>query len=150
MTLYQKRIELGIAREQARKDLPLCLYTEAYWKIDLRNLLHFLGLRMEAHAQREIREYATIIGEKVVKPLFPLTWEAFEDFHLYAMTLSRPEQQLIRELTARPSLPVSKEAAIESLPEEWRLLPRCRERDEALSKLDCLGLVEENDRNTGV
>ena len=53
--LYTERIELGIAREQARKDLPLSTYTEAYWKIDLHNLLHFLALRMDSHAQEEIR-----------------------------------------------------------------------------------------------
>ena len=56
--VYNERIEAGLAREQARKDLPLSTYTEAYWKIDLHNLLHFLALRMEAHAQFEIRSYA--------------------------------------------------------------------------------------------
>lgn len=94
--VYKHRIGCGIAREQARKDLPLSTYTEAYWKIDLHNLLHFLGLRMDSHAQQEIREYAKIIGEQIVKPLFPLTWEAFEDFRLGAMSLSRIEIQLIR------------------------------------------------------
>ncbi|HUG19282.1 MAG TPA: FAD-dependent thymidylate synthase, partial [Planctomycetaceae bacterium] len=68
--LYQDRIDSGVAREQARKDLPLCTYTEAYWKIDLHNLLHFLSLRMDSHAQQEIRDYATSIGENIVKPLF--------------------------------------------------------------------------------
>lgn len=53
---YNRRIELGVAREQARKDLPLSTYTEAYWKVDLHNLLHFLALRMDSHAQLEIRE----------------------------------------------------------------------------------------------
>ena len=56
---YQERLDRGVAREQARKDLPLSTYTEAYWKIDLHNLLHFLALRMDAHAQQEIRDYAT-------------------------------------------------------------------------------------------
>ena len=55
--LYEQRIEQGVAREQARKDLPLATYTEAYWKIDLHNLLHFLALRMDPHAQLEIRDY---------------------------------------------------------------------------------------------
>ena len=62
--LYERRVELGVAREQARKDLPLSTYTQAYWKCDLHNLFHFLALRMEEHAQLEIRQYATIIGEK--------------------------------------------------------------------------------------
>src|SRR5579863_6634590 len=65
--IYQERLERGVAREQARKDLPLSTYTEAYWKIDLHNLLHFLALRMDAHAQQEIRDYSATIGEKIVK-----------------------------------------------------------------------------------
>src|SRR6266404_3140035 len=59
--IYETRLKAGVAREQARKDLPLSTYTEAYWKIDLHNLLHFLALRMDAHAQQEIRDYASTI-----------------------------------------------------------------------------------------
>ena len=59
----------GGSREQARKDLPLATYTEAYWKIDLHNLLHFLELRMDAHAQWEIRQYAETMGREIVAPL---------------------------------------------------------------------------------
>lgn len=55
--VYEKRLSAGVAREQARKDLPLSTYTEAFWKIDLHNLLHFLSLRMDDHAQLEIRSY---------------------------------------------------------------------------------------------
>ena len=62
--VYEERLEAGIAREQARKDLPLSTYTEAYWKIDLHNLLHFLALRMDSHAQLEIRRYAETIGQR--------------------------------------------------------------------------------------
>lgn len=98
--LYEERLEFGVAREQARKDLPLSLYTLAYWKIDLHNLLHFLALRMDSHAQQEIRAYATIIGEQIVKPLFPLVWEAFVDFRLEAMSLSRLEIEAIRKALA--------------------------------------------------
>ena len=87
--VYNSRIAKGIAREQARKDLPLSTYTEAYWKIDLHNLLHFLALRMEAHAQREIRDYATTIGRDIVRHWVPLTWEAFEDYRFNATTLSK-------------------------------------------------------------
>src|SRR4051812_15396175 len=57
-SVYNERLAVGVAREQARKDLPLSTYTEAYWKIDLHNLLHFLELRMASHAQAEIRDYA--------------------------------------------------------------------------------------------
>jgi len=92
--IYQQRIDLGIAREQARKDLPLCTYTEAYWKMDLRNLLHFLKLRLDSHAQLEIRLYAQAIAS-IVKELFPLTFEAFEDYILNAVTFSRQEMELL-------------------------------------------------------
>ncbi|RPJ66931.1 MAG: hypothetical protein EHM24_20875, partial [Acidobacteria bacterium] len=73
-------LEAGIAREQARKDLPLSTYTEAYWKIDLHNLLHFLDLRLDVLAQEEIRSYARIIGEDIVRRWVPLAWEAFLDY----------------------------------------------------------------------
>ena len=85
---------MGVAREQARKDLPLSTYTEAYWKIDLHNLLHFLKLRMDAHAQLEIRNYANAIGD-IVKVWCPLVWEAFCDYQLNSITLSRVESLFI-------------------------------------------------------
>ncbi len=85
----------GVAREQARKDLPLCTYTEAYWKMDLHNLLHFLALRMDSHAQKEIRDYATVIGREIVARWVPLTWEAFEDYRLDARFYSRIEHDIL-------------------------------------------------------
>jgi len=96
-SLYKQRLKCGVAREQARKDLPLSTYTEAYWKCDLHNLMHFLSLRMDEHAQKEIRAYADIIGREIVAKWVPLTWLAFEDYRLGAMTLSRVE---IEELKA--------------------------------------------------
>lgn len=95
--IYENRLDSGVAKEQARKDLPLSTYTEAYWKCDLHNLLHFLALRMDAHAQQEIREYANIIGNKIVAKLFPVTWEAFQDYRLNAMYLSGPEVQALKD-----------------------------------------------------
>lgn len=86
--IYQQRLKQGVAREQARKDLPLSTYTLAMWKIDLHNLLHYLKLRMHPHAQLEIRSYATIIGEEIVAKWCPLVWEAFRDYVLDATTLS--------------------------------------------------------------
>jgi len=74
---YESRLKKGVAREQARKDLPLSTYTEAYWKIDLHNLFHFLRLRMDDHAQLEIRSYANIIGNEIVSRWCPIAWEAF-------------------------------------------------------------------------
>lgn len=92
--VYNARLRFGVAREQARKDLPLSTYTEAYWKIDLHNLLHFLGLRMDSHAQLEIREYANAIYD-IVKQLYPNVAEAFEDYRLNAVTLTGPELRLL-------------------------------------------------------
>jgi thymidylate synthase (FAD) len=79
--VYQERLKCGVAREQARKDLPLSVYTEAYWKIDLRNLLHFLELRMHPHAQYEIRQYANVIGNEIVANWVPMCWEAFQKYN---------------------------------------------------------------------
>lgn len=76
--IYKERIRMGVAKEQARKDLPLSTYTEAYWKIDLHNLFHFLQLRADEHAQEEIREYAYAIGA-IVQRLFPISFEAWRE-----------------------------------------------------------------------
>ena len=96
--VYQERLINGVAREQARKDLPLSTYTEAYWKIDLHNLLHFLALRMDQHAQVEIREYANIIGNEIVQKWCPLTWDAFVDYRLKANALSRVEWEILEAI----------------------------------------------------
>ncbi|MCU0453204.1 MAG: FAD-dependent thymidylate synthase [Bacteroidetes bacterium] len=99
--VYAERLDLGVAREQARKDLPLSTYTEAYWKVDLHNLLHFLWLRMDPHAQAEIREYANVIGHEIVARWVPMAWEAFKDYRLGALAVSRLEVELIRLLASR-------------------------------------------------
>jgi thymidylate synthase (FAD) len=98
--VYNERLSSGVAREQARKDLPLATYTEAYWKIDLHNLLHFLELRMDRHAQLEIRLYANVIGKEIVARWVPLAWEAFQDYRLSAMSFSRIDQDLLRFIVA--------------------------------------------------
>ena len=98
--VYQQRLEAGVAREQARKELPLSTYTEAYWKIDLHNLLHFLQVRMESHAQEEIRQYAGDDRPQIVQPLYPLVWEAFVDYFQEAMLLTRLDQEVIARLAA--------------------------------------------------
>lgn len=97
---YNRRLELGVAREQARKDLPLSTYTEAYWKIDLQNLLRFLELRMDSKAQYEIRTYAETIGNEIVKRWCPLAWEAFMDYRMNSFSLSEQDQQLISAISA--------------------------------------------------
>jgi thymidylate synthase (FAD) len=93
--IYDVRLETGVAREQARKDLPLSTYTEAYWKMDLHNLLHFLSLRMDDHSQWEIRQYAKVIGEGIVAKWCPHTWEAFLDYRMDSLALTRLEIEII-------------------------------------------------------
>ena len=96
--VYDHRLELGVAREQARKDLPLATYTEAYWKTNLHNLLHFLALRMDDHAQYEIREYARTIGEEIVAKWCPVAWEAFIDYRINTVVFSEAELAIIEAL----------------------------------------------------
>lgn len=92
--VYQELLAAGVTREQARKELPLCTYTDCFWKIDLHNLLHFLQLRLDAHAQYEIRQYAGVIAE-IVSVWVPMVWEAFVDYRLEAVALSRLEQKAL-------------------------------------------------------
>lgn len=94
---YSEMIESGIAKELARICLPLNLYTEWYWQIDLKNLLHFLRLRMDKHAQYEIREYANTMAE-IVKKVCPYTWESFEEHTLHSVKLSRSESLLLKDV----------------------------------------------------
>ncbi len=93
---YLWYLEQGTARELARINLPLSSYTEWYWKIDLHNLLHFLRLRLDWHAQFEIRLYAEKLAE-IVKAVTPLAYEAFEDYQLNGVAFSRQELQILRD-----------------------------------------------------
>lgn len=144
--VYQERLELGVAREQARKDLPLSTYTEAYWKIDLHNLFHFLALRMHDHAQHEIRSYAHLIGFQVVARWCPLAWEAFCDYRLHATGWSRIETDILARLVVgdvQGSIEVAREAGwLRAQRGETgnSRLARNRERAEAEGKLRGLGL----------
>jgi thymidylate synthase (FAD) len=87
----------GIARELARMNLTLNTYTQWYWKIDLNNLLHFLALRADDHAQYEIRVYADAMLD-IVKKWVPLTYEAFEDYRIGGTELSAKEVNLMKKL----------------------------------------------------
>lgn len=139
--VYENRIRRGAAREQARKDLPLSTYTEAYWKTDLHNLFRFLGLRMESSAQYEIVQYATAIGEKIVSQLFPHCWEAFLDYQFGSIRLSRLDQGVIQRLAQAGTLPAADEQFLAAQDPAWQGLDRCRERDECCEKLRKLGIV---------
>jgi thymidylate synthase (FAD) len=87
----------GLARELARMVLPTNYFTQWYWKVDLHNLLHFLSLRADPHAQYEIRAYADVLCDIVAKWV-PATWEAFEDYQLTKATFSGPALGVLREL----------------------------------------------------
>ena len=96
---YERFTEAGVARETARIALPVSVYTEWYWKIDLHNLLHFLSLRMDSHAQQEIQDYANAMYA-LIEPIVPVTCEAFRDYRLDAMHLTGLEVEAMR--TGRP------------------------------------------------
>lgn len=91
---YDQAMQADISREQARLFLTLSHYTEWYWKINLHNLFHFLKLRLDSHAQYEIRVYAEAIAWET-KNLFPMAYEAFEDYVLNARTFSKFELQAL-------------------------------------------------------
>ncbi|MBI4607116.1 MAG: FAD-dependent thymidylate synthase [Planctomycetes bacterium] len=138
---YEERLRAGVAREQARKDLPLSTYTEAYWKIDLHNLLHFLALRMDDHAQEEIRAYACLIGNEIVRRWMPIAWEAFQDYRMQALELSRLEVDVIAAIGRGDSRAATDLArGFGWLEEGPKGLKPNRERQELEEKLDRLSL----------
>ena len=94
--IYSELNEAGVARELARSILPVNLYTEWYWKNDLHNLLHFVGLRSDSHAQYEIRVFSDAMAESV-KAVAPFAWEAYQDYVVKGMRFSRIEQSLLEK-----------------------------------------------------
>ena len=94
-TFYDKLIEKGVAREEARIGLPLTLMSEFYWVINLHNLYHFLSLRMDVHSQQEIRDYADVIF-KIISPICPISSEAFLNYNLNSITLTALEIDAIK------------------------------------------------------
>lgn len=107
---YDRLLTLNnVSKEISRIVLPLSAYTELYWKCDLHNFFHFCKLRMDAHAQYEIRVMANAMFESV-EPFFPLATSAFRDYILKTKTLSSAEQQLLASMLASPSLPSSQDA----------------------------------------
>ncbi len=93
----------GLARELARTTLPLNYYTQWYWKIDLHNLMHFLRLRADSHAQYEIQIYAEKMVE-ILKKWVPLTYEAFEDYRSDSFQLSKEASRLIKDKLAKKKI----------------------------------------------
>lgn len=91
---YNEMLEENIARELARINLPLSLYTQWYWQIDLHNLFHFLKLRMDPHAQWEIRQYAEVMAEMTAK-VAPMAYDAFETHLLNSVKFSGIEMKAL-------------------------------------------------------
>ena len=106
---YEELLRDDIARELARINLPLSVYTQWYWQIDLHNLFHFLRLRLDRHAQYEIRQYAEVMVQ-MAKAVAPVAFEAFEEHILYAARLSKSFKERLQELL-RPLAASSPEAA---------------------------------------
>lgn len=121
---------LGVSRELARAALPVSIYTQWVWKIDLHNLFHFLALRLHPHAQAEIRVFAEAMAE-FVKSWVPLAWEAFEDYRLHAETFSRQERQVLASALGRAAYDCLEEEALEAF-------DNTRERKEFLAKINRL------------
>lgn len=96
---YQELLARGVSREIARTVLPVNFYTEWYWKIDLKNLLDFLALRCDSHAQYEIRVFADAMLE-IIRPIVPITIQAWEDYHPMrgGIMLSKVEQEALKKI----------------------------------------------------
>ena len=101
---YEQFLQDNVARELARIVLPLSLYSEFYWQMNLHNLLHFLRLRMDPHAQKEIRDYANRVAE-CVRAVAPIAWEAFEEYKLHGASFSSTELDLLRRLLLGEPMP---------------------------------------------
>jgi len=138
--VYEERLAKGIAREQARKDLPLSTYTEAYWKIDLHNLFHFLYLRMDSHAQYEIRRYAEVIGNEIVAKWCPIAWEAFLDYRVNSSHLTRLEMELLLAVTQGESVKAVELAKSFGWIKEDGSMKKNREREELEEKFGKMGI----------
>ena len=123
---YAGLLDKGVSRELARIGLPVNVYTEWYWKCDLHNVLRFLSLRMDDHAQEEIRAYARAMHD-LIAPIVPLTIEAWRDYEFEGLRLSRPEIEAIRSLAS---------GGAGELPGDNQ-----RERDEWAAKRGRLGLT---------
>jgi thymidylate synthase (FAD) len=123
---YEQCLEQNMRRELARINLPLSLYTEWYWKIDLHNLFHFLRLRLDPHAQYEIRVFAEAMAA-MVKERLPMSWRAFEDYQLHGASFSRIELAALKKMLDGKDVDLEQE------------IPNKRERTEFEAKLTGLG-----------
>lgn len=104
----------SVARELARVNLPLSLYTEWYWECDLHNIFHFLRLRLDGHAQKEIRVYGEAMAQ-CVRAVAPICWAAFEEHQLNAVSFSGTEILLLREMLEHPQIQGRQDVLVERL-----------------------------------
>ncbi|HJY64567.1 MAG TPA: FAD-dependent thymidylate synthase, partial [Ignavibacteria bacterium] len=123
-----------------RKDLPLSTYTEAYWKIDLHNLFHFLYLRMDSHAQYEIRRYAEAIGNEIVAKWCPIAWEAFLDYRVNSSHLTRLEMEVLLAVTQNDNAKAVELAKKFGWIKEDGSMKKNREREELEEKFGKMGI----------
>jgi thymidylate synthase (FAD) len=113
---YVQALQAGIAKETARIDLPLSTYTYLYWKCDLRNLLHLIGLRSDPHAQWEIRQYSDALAG-IVQRLCPIAFEAFLDYQMNAVAFTQAEMSALRCLAQFHASPVTWENPTQDMKE---------------------------------
>ncbi|MEK7115101.1 MAG: FAD-dependent thymidylate synthase [Patescibacteria group bacterium] len=122
--------DIGLAKELARIHLPLATYTEWYWKIDLHNLMHFLALRLDSHAQHEIQVFGQAMA-RIINDSVPIAYKAFEDYTLTAMRLSGPEIEFIKNYQLG-----NEDSTRAEILEKFK---NRRETDELMEKLEKLG-----------
>ena len=115
---YEEFLQNNVARELARIVLPLSLYSEFYWEMNLHNLLHFLRLRLDAHAQKEIRDFAQQVA-KCTQAVAPLAWEAFEEYKVRGASFSATELSYLKRMVAGESLPADAFDGSKSLLKEF-------------------------------
>lgn len=127
-----------LARELARMGLSLNYYTQWYWKIDLHNLIHFLKLRMDPHAQYEIRVYAESMAQ-IMKDAFPIAYKAFEDYELNAKNFTGPEIEILSQLLGR-KVSLTEDEVLETALKMG--LENKREQAEMVEKLKLLKIVK--------
>ena len=136
ISLYKKRLEHGVAREQARKDVPHSIYSQLFWQMDLKNMLHFLSLRCDSHAQKEIRDYANVMAG-FVQQICPITFKAWYDYSFQSVSFSLSDRKfldyLMREYVNYYFMPLTERSM------EWPDVKKSYEQQEDRAHKD-LGL----------
>lgn len=130
---YKKFLEIDLAKELARIGLSVSNYTQWYWKIDLHNLMHFLRLRLDSHAQHEIRVFGEAMA-RIVSDAVPMAYRAFEDYRLHALSFSRLELEIL----SQHQWPMSIEKLARVITDGIR---NKREQEEFIAKLGRLNFV---------